>query len=159
MVKRRSTTRARVREDADRGIHEIVELMASGHWVTGASHERIAKKHGVSPATVKNWATTASRVLRSLLEEDSDNLRARLVATLDVVVHRALSPKGADLRAATMAIGEQAKLLGLQSSKLDVKHSGAMLGMTREQHLQALNELKAEIAAEEIRIREEQALP
>jgi transposase-like protein len=95
--------------------------------VSGASHEEIAQKHGVSPATVRDWATSASRVLRLAVEADPEDIRARLLTTLEKVVASAMgrtSPKSTgdlysnpDLKAAVSAIAEQAKLLGLVVTK------------------------------------------
>lgn len=108
-----------------------MNLMADGLWVTGVSHAAIAEKHGVSPATVKDWATSASRVLRLSLAGDQEDLRARLVTTLERVVSAAMSKQAAtmggelypnpDLKAAVAALSEQAKLLGLVVTKHEVQ--------------------------------------
>lgn len=100
-----------------------MSLMADGLWVSGRSHADIAFKHGVAPATVKDWATSASRVLRLAVETDPEDIRARLLATLETVVSRAMSRESAtmagelypnpDLKSAVAAVAEQAKILGL----------------------------------------------
>lgn len=104
--------------------------MASGRWVTGKSNVAIAGKHGVSVATVKDWATSASRIIRLAVEGDREDIRARMLATLDTIVAKAMRLKkpvymlsgpgveaemldAPDLRAAVAAIDEQARLLGL----------------------------------------------
>lgn len=142
-----------MRADADRGVHEIVELMTSGRWVAGAGHADIALRHGVAPATVKDWATSASRVVRLLLEEDREVWRARLVATLECVTAKAVGAKRRpDLRAAVAAIGEQAKILGLVSQRVDVTTRPSVGHLSREEHLAELAKLAAEIAAEQARL-------
>lgn len=127
----------RKREDSDAGVRDCVDLMTAGRWVTGHSNRVIAKKHGVSPATVKNWATSASRIIRASVEPDREDIRARMVATLDTVVARAMRLKkpvymrgdgegvttlmdAPDLRAAVAAIDTQARLLGLVVQKHEV---------------------------------------
>lgn len=105
--------------------------MVEGRWVSGASHRFIAEKHGVAPATVKDWATSASRALRLIVAVDPDEMRARLIATLETVVSKAMARQSAtmggelydnpDLKSAVSAIAEQAKLLGLVVQKHEVQ--------------------------------------
>lgn len=127
----KGATRARAREDVDKGVERCIELMTGGKWVTGRSHRAIAEEFGVSPATVKDWATSASRVIRLAIQGDADDIRSRMVATLESIVAASLdkvvtdregdvfpSPDG---RVAVAAISEQAKLLGLHApTKVDV---------------------------------------
>lgn len=111
--------------------------MADGLWVSGRSRDVVAGEFGVSPATVKDWATSASRVLRIHVEGDPGEIRARLVATLETIVSKAMSKEfscpsvddgppvtlaAADLKNAIAAIAEQGKLLGLHTEHL--VHSG-----------------------------------
>lgn len=72
-----------------------MNLMADGLWVSGKSHADVAFEFGVSPATVKDWATSASRVLRLAVESDPDELRARLVTTLENIVAESMQTKKA----------------------------------------------------------------
>lgn len=131
--------------------------MSDGRWRTGASHEVVAKKFKVSPATVKDWATSASRIIRLAIEPDREELRARLVVTLEGVVARALKTKRPDLRNAIMAVAEQGKLLGLATSKIDVTTRPSVAHLSREEHMAELEKLRAEIVAEAERIRAEDA--
>lgn len=103
-----------------------MDLMAAGLWVPGRSHELVAAQFEVAPATVKDWATSASRILRLAVEEDAEGLRARLTATLDTIVSRALSADKPDYRAAVSAVDTHARLLGLVVQKHEV-------AMTEEQ--------------------------
>lgn len=167
-------TPARTREDADKGVAEIVDLMTRGLWVSGPSHVEIAEKHGVSPATVKGWATSASRVIRAVMDADKDELRARMRAMLETVVHKAMTTRDVfttgtnekgcmvaefrdapNLNAAVSAIELQAKLLGLITNKHDVTTRPSVGHLSREQHAEALKKLSDEIAAEQARLEEE----
>lgn len=129
----------RVREDADAGVKDCLDLMTSGRWVTGQSHLEVADRHGVHPETVKKWATNASRIIRFAIEGDREDIRARMLATLDTIVAKAMTTqdvfttgindKGGlvsefrdapNLSAATQAIETAAKLLGLVVQKHEV---------------------------------------
>lgn len=131
MSESKGATPARAREDADEGVDRCVELMTSGQWVTGRSHAVVAEEFGVSPTTVKNWATNASRIIRAAVEGDLPDIRARMIATLDTIIADSLgkhvtdrdgdvhpSPEG---RTAVAAIETQAKLLGLITQKHEVQ--------------------------------------
>lgn len=122
--------------------------MTAGEWVPGLSHEYVARRCGVAPATVKDWATSASRVIRLAVDGDKEDIRTRMLATLDTVIRRALGPKRGDLRAAVAAVESQAKLLGLVVQKHDVTNRPSVAHLTREEHQAELAKLKAEIDAE-----------
>lgn len=151
--------------------------MADGLWVSGKSHADVAAEFGVSPATVKDWATSASRVLRIAVEADKEELRARLVTTLENIVAEAMRTKKAvtvrklvkvgrkrvpstvteymdapSLQAAVSAVETQGRLLGLISQKLDVTTRPSVAHLSRAEHLAELEKLSAEIAAEQARI-------
>lgn len=96
-----------------------MDLMVAGRWVSGRSHADVAFKHGVSPATVKDWATSASRVIRMAMEGDLEDLRARMVATLEGIT--ADAREAGELRAAVSAVAEQAKILGLVVQRHEVQ--------------------------------------
>lgn len=149
MGRRKGATRARAREDADAGVRRCVELMTSGAWVRGVTHRDVAKKFGVAESTAKDWATNASRIVRYAVEGDIEETRARMLATLDSIIAKAMR---VDLKAAVSAIAEQAKLQGIGSTKFDVTHHGAIASMTPEQHRAELAKLQAEIGAELERI-------
>ncbi len=85
--------------------------MTQGLWVSGKSHQDIAFKHGVSPATVKDWATSASRVIRLACEGDLEDIRARMITTLEGITADARAC--GEFRAAVSAVETSAKLLGL----------------------------------------------
>ena len=157
-----------------------MRLMADGLWVSGKSHEVVAKQFGVAPATVKDWATSASRVLRLILEQDKEEIRARMIATLEnvvaesmktvkpVTVRKELTRKGKrvsvsvtemlpapSLQAAVSAVLAQAQLLGLVSQKLDVTTRPSVAHLSREEHAQELEKLSTEIATELSRLKSE----
>lgn len=111
----------RTREETDRMVGEVMRLMTSGQWVSGASHADMAFKHGVCEDTVKRWAVAASRVIRAAVMVDPEDIRARLVSTLENVVAAGMA--GGELKAVVAAVAEQAKLLGLIVQKHDVQLS------------------------------------
>lgn len=114
----RVTAREQRTVSSDAGVSACIELMTRGHWVSGRSHAEVAKKYGVSPRTVEDWATSASRVIRLAIEGDKESIRARMVATLEDVQRRALAGKSkGELKAAVMAIDSGARLLGLVDGK------------------------------------------
>jgi transposase-like protein len=127
----------RAREDADAGVRDCLDLMTSGRGVTGKSHLEVATRHGVHPDTVKKWSTNASRIIRFAIEGDVEDIRARMISTLDHIVATAMVTKkvattgegrdkvaefydAPDLRAAVAAIETQARLLGLVVQKHEV---------------------------------------
>lgn len=124
----RSATPARAKGAArrivsDAGTMRCVELMTSGQWVSGRSHIEVADAFSVSPETVKEWATSASRIIRLCLGDDREAIRARMVSTLEEVQRQALGGKKPDLKAAVAAVSANAQLLGLveQRHKVEVK--------------------------------------
>jgi hypothetical protein len=162
----------RAREDADAGVRECMELMVAGRWVAGTSHAELAAKHRVAPTTVKDWATSASRVIRLALEGDKEDIRARMLATLDTVVSKGMQtvkvatigPEGArdskfydapDLRAVVSAVETQARLLGLITTRHDVTTRPSVAHLSRDEHRAELEKLAAEIAAETARLEED----
>lgn len=154
-------TRARTRDDADRGIRRIVELMTSGGWVSGRSHVEMAAELGVSPATVKDYATAASRLIRLAVEQDPGEIRARILSSLEHATHLAFSKRAAtsegdlydspDVRSAVSALEVQARILGLITHRHEVKDVN-VTHLSREEHLAELARLKTEIEAEEQRL-------
>lgn len=161
--KREADAVPRTRVDADAGVRRCMELMTSGKWVSGKSHAEVAAEHGVEPVTVKAWATSASRVIRRLAEEDLPEIRARILAGLERAVAMAFERQGMslkgepydnpDVRGAVAALEVQAKILGLITQKHEVTKPN-VTAMTREQHLEALAKLREEIAAEEAKLSE-----
>jgi len=117
-AKKPEAIRARTREGADAGIRDCLDLMTSGRWVTGKSHAAIATLHGVAETTAKDWATNASRMLRLLVEVDVEDIRCRLVASLEGICADARD--AGDHRAAVGAVDSMAKLLGLVVQKHEV---------------------------------------
>lgn len=127
----------RARADGDAGVAQCLELMTTGKWVPGRSHQALAAEHGVHPDTVKKWATNASRIIRLAIEGDVEDIRAQMLATLGTIVSEAMSYERVlttrdgdttvvpqpDLKAAIAAIAEQAKLLGIVTQKHEVAMS------------------------------------
>lgn len=169
MADRATPTRTRERSDA--GVRRCVELMTSGLWVTGKSGAQVAEEFGVAEATVKDWATSASRVIRLAIEGDKEDIRARMIATLDLCIAKAMTKTGAavgkggevsvydapDIKAAVSAVGEQAKILGLvaktemevtlRAKQLEELPPDAMLAQV-EDRIAKLTELRDKLRAE-----------
>lgn len=116
--KRQGDSRARTRENADAGVSECVSLMTSGQWVSGRSHAEVARRHGVAESTARDWATNASRIVRLAVQGDVEEIRARMVATLETVATCAIADE--DWRTVVSAVAEQAKLLGMVVQKHEV---------------------------------------
>lgn len=166
---KRKAPQKRTRRDADQGVARCMSLMADGQWVSGESHAAIAKEFGVAQATVKNWATCASRVLRQISEGDRETMRAKLFATLERVLASAMATvkpvtmrvggttwteflEAPSVQAAVSAIDVQARLLGLVTHKVDVTQRPSVAYLSRDEHLAELAKLEGEIAAEKARI-------
>lgn len=115
----------------EEGVRRCVELMTADEWVTGESHAKVAAEFGVSPHTVKTWASAAARIIRIAIGE-GDEVRARLFVTLERLQRMAESKQAAtadgeiyaapDVKAAIQAVAERAKLWGLveQRHKVDI---------------------------------------
>lgn len=139
--------------------------MTKGEWVAGKSHQEVATAHGVSPATVKDWATCASRMIRTLAEVDHDQIRARLLVNLERATQLAFTRIGVtmkgkpypnpDVRGAVAALETQAKILGLITNRHEVTNRPPST-MSRDEHRAALKKLQEEIAAEEARLSAEE---
>lgn len=132
-----------------------MDLMVAGKWISGESHADVAFQFGVSPSTVKDWATSASRVIRLAQEGDLEDIRARSVATMEKIGSMALRGRRPDLRAAVEALKEKHKLQGLIVQKVDQRTRPSVAHLSREEHAAALDELEKEIAAEKKRIAED----
>lgn len=162
----------RTREDADAGVRRCMDMMLAGEWQPGASHKLVAEEFAVSPTTVKNWATNASRIIRLCADEETrEEIRTSMVMTLSRVVqegferkvcvmprHRDGSPEyvdAPDLKAVVAAIETQAKLLGLVVQKHDVRTRPAVAHLSRDEHRAELERLQGEIAAEVARLASE----
>jgi hypothetical protein len=67
--------------ELDDAIASIVKLMLRDEWEAGASHLTFAKRYGVAVATVRDWASHASRFIR-LCSGDSDEIRDELLRNI-----------------------------------------------------------------------------
>lgn len=117
-------TRARAkRADREPRVHRVARMMCAGEWHTGPSHAALAAEWKCSIKNVEDIARQASALVRYIIGADAEDLRARLVASLEDIRRRAIErveygkDGGAypspDLRAATQTIATQAALLGL----------------------------------------------
>jgi len=105
-----------------------MQLMASGRWVGGRSHQELAERWGVALSEVQHVAQRAGQALRVLMLVDREDLRARNAAhleTLAVDAHQA-----GEFGDAVRARAEMGKLLGLNAPE---KHEHAVVVAQYEQ--------------------------
>lgn len=100
--------------------------MAAGQWVRGVTVGEVAHEFDVDIRTAETWAATASRLVRLSIEGDREEIRARMLATLDTIIAK---HAGGEPRAAVAAIELQAKLLGLTTAHVHV--TGSLEQMAR----------------------------
>lgn len=164
-VRRDTLTRTRAR-DVDRYVVEISRLMLDDKWITGVTNVEIAEREGVQPGTVDEWASDAARLIR--IGPDVDLYRARNLRRLDRAWETAMSRQGytmageayenPDVKAATGAVAEQNKMLGLHAPQ---KHEVAMVvaqyeQMAPEARVSWLREKAAALLAEAERLESSQ---
>lgn len=141
-------TRARARE-LDKLVGEIVDAIIANTWGPRPAAE-MARREGVDPSTVDNWAGAAARALR--MAPDIEARRGMHLARLDQAWESA--HKLADPKAAVSAIAEANKMLGLHApAKAEVSVTvrafaqlgpAEMLAKVREQR-RALEALEADL--------------
>jgi hypothetical protein len=68
-------------------IDEIVSRMVAGRWLTGVSHQELAREWGLSVSRVEELATEANRIIRRFARAAGtrETLQAQLVLTVDAV--------------------------------------------------------------------------
>lgn len=107
-------TGQRARPDKDQRVNEIAAMMASGRWVTGVTALELAERWGVPFKTLEADAAEASRRIRAELS-GNDDLRARLVATLETITERAM--QRGQLRTAVESVKTLAGVAGAEAPK------------------------------------------
>jgi hypothetical protein len=139
-----SVRRARPsREEVDAQVAEVEAMMLAGEWLAGRSHRACAERWGVSVDVVEQRAREAGRSIRRNVDREA--VTAAMIASLDTIVGLAVAekrPRDRDLRAAVAALDLRARLLGLVTTKVDVRQD--LKGLSDEE-LQA--RIDAEIAA------------
>lgn len=121
----------------------ILEMMASGTWVPGASNVQMERRYGVAPATIKKDTEIASKMLRFYAGETEDirtlfaaNIAAiRRYAMASVRIEKKWNRKTEkwdtleiptpDLGTALKSIELQARLLGLTPNRIEIVTSDA----------------------------------
>ena len=121
--------------------------MVAGKWFMGATGAEKAVEWGVDASTVRGIATDASRVVRTLVNLDPDEARARLFAALDE--HRRQGLAADDVKAANQSVGIQAQLLGLVSTNVRVSvDAQRVAAMTPAERLEECLRVRAELDEE-----------
>lgn len=88
---RARATLDRAPEKSER-IDAIVDLMVTGHWVTGKTGPQLAKEWGLALDTVERDSAEASRRVKSLINpQEREELKARFLAKLEGVLSASLS--------------------------------------------------------------------
>lgn len=113
--------------------------MAAGQWVSRQSLVQVAQEFGVTPHTVEAWATSASRIIRASVSGHMEDIRARMLVTLEGVIAEARAAK--KHKEAIQAVDTYARLLGIMVQRHELKH------MTEEEADKLLLEA-AELAKE-----------
>lgn len=135
-------TRTRARDPEERGaasavldqaILEIARAMASGQWVTGASHLVLVETYGITIETARSWASDAARFLRLCALPEAGDLRARNAATLEHITTMAL--QDGDAKTAIAAIAESNRLQGL-TARVEGANVAVNVSVSLEQHPQ-----------------------
>lgn len=93
--------------ELDDAVRRIVELMLKDEWRVGESHLEFSRKYGVTTATVRDWASHASRFIR-LCAGSEDEIRDELLRNV-----RRIGGKAEDA-------GEYRDALGAQELRLRV---------------------------------------
>lgn len=109
--------RAKKQERAPR-VQRIARMMAEGIWFSGPSHAELAAEYGVAIETIAHDAKDASRVVRFLEGLDQDQMREHIARGLERC--RQLAEEDRNPRAGVSALDAMARLLGLQSVKVDI---------------------------------------
>lgn len=94
--------------------------MAAGQWVSRQSLVQVGAEFGVEPSTVERWATNASRIIRASVSGQLEDVRARMLVTLEGVIAEARAAK--KHKEAIQAVDTYARLLGLMVQKHELKH-------------------------------------
>lgn len=94
--------------------------MTSGQWVSRQSLVLVAGEFGVSTSTVETWATSASRIVRAAVAGKMDEVRARMLVTLEGVI--ADARRAGKYREVVQAVDTYGRLLGLMVQKHEVRH-------------------------------------
>ena len=124
---------ARAREIREQRVDHIVGLMSRGQWRAAASHRELSREWDISIGAVQDYAREASGIIRHLVSDDADNVRAQIIACVEQIRYDALNAtkstiggdeyNAPDLNAALKAVELHAKLLGLITQKVDAKVS------------------------------------
>jgi hypothetical protein len=80
--------RARATEQKNARIDHIVDLMCDGRWNT-KSYRALATEWGCSVDAVRDYANSASAVVRRVVHGSEEELRTRLVAWMESIGERA----------------------------------------------------------------------
>lgn len=114
----------------DLRVDEIVEKMTKSEWCPGPSHRELAKKWSVTPATVEKHAAEASRLIRRLVGQDREALRAMVFTGLQTLITEARAQK--QYGPVVKAYELQCRVLGLMAPT-EMSVTATVAAMTEEQ--------------------------
>lgn len=143
----------RAREIREERVDHIVGLMSKGQWRAAASHRELIREWGVSLGAVQDYAREASGIIRHLISDDADNVRAQIIACVEQIRFDALNATrhtlegneydAPDLHSALKAVELHAKLLGLITQKVDQRVTDAKRVLDDDLRMRILERIKA----------------
>jgi hypothetical protein len=146
----------------DGRVDKIVGLMSRGKWNGAASHRDLAQQWRVSVHAVAEYAREASGIVRRVIQDDPESIRAEILAGIEhvrVVAMRLVKPMMVgyreyedrpmpDVGAALRAYELRAKMLGLMVDEVHVTETPARAASPDEERAE-LARLKADIEERE----------
>lgn len=95
-------------------VDRIADRMAAGEWGPKASHD-YAREFNAQPATVRGWASIASRVVHAWTSEERGALAISTMAKLDAIAEEAR--RDGDYKASSAALNLLSDIAGLKAPK------------------------------------------
>ncbi len=124
----------------EKRVEDIVNKMMQGAWLSGVSDKTLAVEWNLDPATVRQLAAEASRMVRYRMRLDpqaQEDARAQLLQLFDVIRAKAMA-KGdpASLRVALDALRAYGFYLGIEPAKqLTLTQPDPFAGWSTEEKL------------------------
>jgi hypothetical protein len=114
--------RARAKIEREVRVDRVLSLMSRGAWFGVRTTRELATEWSCSQGAVNDYAREASGIIRHVLSDDVEELRAQLLLGAEDIRRRALRKSGgSDLRSALGALELRAKVLGLVVQRIDAK--------------------------------------
>lgn len=112
-------------------VTRIVDMMATGTWVTGKSGRALAQEWGISVSRVEQLSAEASRIVKRAVG-DPQAVRTMMMATLHEIVARGM--KKGEMRTAIEAIRTVGSWMGFARDRLQLENGpDEFTGWTNEE--------------------------